>query len=113
MKACPTCRRTFIVSENRCALDDTQLVAARGQLPARVGQTLGAYALVWQLGEGGMGNIFVGRHLQLQRYVAIKVLRPELASRTGNVARFLPEAHTINRLRHPNIVESIDLVEDT
>lgn len=68
--------------------------------------------LVAQLGEGGMGTIYVGRHTGLGRYVAIKVLRPELASRKDNVARFFQEAHTINRLRHPNIVESIDLVED-
>ena len=112
MKSCPTCRRKFVDREERCALDDARLVAAQGALPAGVGRTLGPYELICQLGEGGMGNIYIGRHTQLKRVVAIKVLRPELANRKDNVARFFHEAHTINRLRHPNIVESIDLVED-
>ncbi|HEY5923154.1 MAG TPA: serine/threonine-protein kinase [Kofleriaceae bacterium] len=112
MKSCPTCRRKFVDREDRCALDDTRLVAGQGQLPADVGRTLGPYELICRLGEGGMGNIYIGRHNQLGRVVAIKVLRPELANQKDNVARFFHEAHTINRLRHPNIVESIDLVED-
>jgi eukaryotic-like serine/threonine-protein kinase len=112
MKRCPTCRRHFIESEDTCALDDARLVNEVGKAPAGVGRLLGSYQLVCLLGEGGMGNIYVGRHMQLHRYVAIKLLRPELAKRKDDVARFFHEAHTINRLRHPNIVESIDLVED-
>jgi homoserine dehydrogenase len=64
------------------------------------------------LGEGGMGSIYIARHSGLGRVVAIKTLRPELANRKDNVARFFQEAHTINALKHPNIVESLDLVED-
>jgi serine/threonine-protein kinase len=59
-----------------------------------------------------MGNIYIGRHTSLNRSVAIKVLRKELASRKEAIARFFQEADTINRLHHPNIIESIDLVED-
>jgi serine/threonine-protein kinase len=112
MKRCPSCRRLYVDSEQACALDEGRLEPTQEAAPAGVGRTLGPYLLVAQLGEGGMGTIFVGRHTGLGRYVAIKVLRPELASRKDNVARFFQEAHTINRLRHPNIVESIDLVED-
>jgi serine/threonine-protein kinase len=112
MKRCPSCRRLYVNSEQVCALDDGKLEPSQDPSPASVGRTLGPYLLVTQLGEGGMGTIYVGRHTGLGRYVAIKVLRPELASRKDNVARFFQEAHTINRLRHPNIVESIDLVED-
>lgn len=112
MKACPSCRRIFVDSEQVCPLDDGKLAASTQPAPSGLGRSLGPYLLVGQLGEGGMGTIFVGRHTGLGRYVAIKVLRPELASRKDNVARFFQEAHTINRLRHPNIVESIDLVED-
>jgi hypothetical protein len=112
MKRCPTCKRQFIESEQTCALDDTRLVKDSGKPPEGVGRLLGSYQLVCLLGEGGMGNIYAGRHMQLSRYVAIKVLRPELAKRKDDVARFFHEAHTINRLRHPNIIESIDLVED-
>lgn len=112
MKSCPSCHRVFVDSEQVCPLDDGKLVATSQPSPAGLGRSLGPYLLVGQLGEGGMGTIFVGRHTGLGRYVAIKVLRPDLASRKDNVARFFQEAHTINRLRHPNIVESIDLVED-
>ncbi|HUS32063.1 MAG TPA: serine/threonine-protein kinase [Kofleriaceae bacterium] len=112
MKSCPSCRRIYVDSEQVCPLDDGRLVASNAPAPAGVGRAMGPYLLVSQLGEGGMGTIYIGRHTGLGRYVAIKVLRPELASRKDNVARFFQEAHTINRLKHPNIVESIDLVED-
>lgn len=112
MKSCPSCHRPFVVTEDRCPLDGAALVDGAGDAPAMLGRQLGTYELVALLGTGGMGSIYIARHLTLRRYVAIKTLRPELASRTDNVARFFQEAHTINALRHPNIVESIDLVED-
>src|SRR3954471_14341892 len=111
MKQCPSCKRAFVDSEQVCPLDDSALAPSAGTPPQGVGRALGPYLLVCQLGEGGMGTIYIGRHTGLGRYVAIKVLRPELTSRKDNVARFFQEAHTVNRLRHPNIVESIDLVE--
>jgi len=112
MKSCPSCKRKFVDSEDVCPLDDTRLAPARGEPPPGLGKSLGSYRLICLLGEGGMGNIYVGRHASLNRYVAIKVLRKELATRKEAVARFFQEANTINRLHHPNIVESIDLVED-
>ncbi len=112
MKSCPSCQRRYIDSEVTCPLDDAQLVPAPGEMPPVLGRDLGAYRLVCLLGEGGMGNIYVARHTALNRHVAIKVLRRELASKKEAVARFFQEANTINRLHHPNIVESIDLVED-
>jgi tRNA A-37 threonylcarbamoyl transferase component Bud32 len=112
MKSCPTCRRRFIDSEATCPLDDAQLQPSPGTTPPGLGKELGAYRLVCLLGEGGMGNIYIARHTQLNRHVAIKVLRKELATKKDAVTRFFQEADTINRLRHPNIIESIDLVED-
>jgi eukaryotic-like serine/threonine-protein kinase len=111
MNACPSCHRRFVPTQDVCPLDDTPLVPSAGELPANVGKQLGPYQLIGLLGEGGMGNIYVGRHAVLGRYVAIKMLRPELATRKDNVARFFQEAITINQLEHPNIVESLDLVE--
>lgn len=56
-----------------------------------------------ELGVGGMGIVFLGRDLALERPVAIKVLRPELA--TADAAeRFLREARVLASLSHPNIV---------
>jgi serine/threonine protein kinase len=113
MKLCRTCQRRYIDAQATCPLDDTRLVATTGA-PAspQVGRVLGSYRLIGLLAEGAMGSIYIGAHTRLNRHVAIKVLRPELANRKDTIARFFEEARTVNRLEHPNIVQSIDLVED-
>ena len=112
MKSCPNCQRAYHESQAACPLDDGVLVDSDAPCPAGVGRVLGNYQLVALLGTGGMGSIYVGAHTLLNRHVAVKVLRPELEKRKETIARFFDEARTINRLQHPNIVESIDLVED-
>ena len=62
------------------------------------------FDVVRLLGEGGMGVVYLARERALDRPVAIKVLRAELASDERNVQRFLQEARLAARLRHPNIV---------
>jgi serine/threonine-protein kinase len=78
----------------------------------RVGQIFGPYELTRRLGEGGMGEVYVGRHTRLGREVAIKVLRDELAALPDVVQRFFQEAKVVNDLKHPNIVEILDFVEE-
>ncbi len=73
-----------------------------------VGTSLGGYLLLRQLGEGGMGRVFLARHQLLQRDVVIKQIRPHLAGRPELVRRFFAEAQAAARLRHPNVVEVID-----
>ncbi|MDP3505290.1 MAG: serine/threonine-protein kinase [Myxococcales bacterium] len=80
--------------------------------PGLVGQTFGAYELVRRLGEGGMGEVYVGRHARLGREVAIKVLREEFAAMPDVVQRFFQEAKVVNDLKHPNTVEILDFVEE-
>jgi serine/threonine protein kinase len=55
------------------------------------------------LGAGGMGIVFLARDTRLDRLVAIKVLRPEMATALA-VERFSREARTLARLQHPNVV---------
>ena len=62
------------------------------------------YRLERELGRGGMGVVFLATDTTLDRRVAIKVVHPELAAHQSIVRRFLAEARTIARLRHPNIV---------
>jgi eukaryotic-like serine/threonine-protein kinase len=57
------------------------------------------------LGTGGMGAVFLARDLTLDRLVAVKVVAPDLASSAALRQRFLREARTIARLRHPSIVD--------
>ncbi|MEW5741538.1 MAG: serine/threonine-protein kinase [Myxococcota bacterium] len=77
------------------------------------GGTLGSYLLEAQLGEGGMGQVFVATHRTLGRKVAIKVLRPALAREPEQVKRFVQEAQAVNRVQHPHIVQVHDLVQES
>ena len=62
------------------------------------------YRIERELGRGGMGVVFLATDTTLDRRVAIKVIHPELAPHESITRRFLAEARTIARLRHPNIV---------
>ena len=64
----------------------------------------GRYEVERLLGQGGMGSVFLGRDIVLDRPVAIKVVAPELAGAEAIRERFLQEARLVARLRHPNIV---------
>jgi serine/threonine-protein kinase len=114
VNACPTCKRLFVDTQLKCPLDDTRLDEADLEAvePARLGQVVGSYRLVGLLAEGGMGSIYIGAHTRLNRYVAIKLLRRELQHRKDHLARFFDEARTVNKIKQPNIIEVIDLVED-
>ena len=63
------------------------------------------YEVERALGTGGMGAVFLARDLRLDRLVAVKVVAPELAASAALRQRFLREARTIARLRHPHIVD--------
>jgi serine/threonine-protein kinase len=64
----------------------------------------GHYRVIDMLGRGGMGAVLLAEDLRLGRTVAIKVLRPELASEAAFVGRFEREARIAARLDHPNII---------
>lgn len=67
------------------------------------GQIVGNYKIEQKLGEGGMGAVFRGVDMMLEREVAIKFLRPELSAQPQVVERFRSEAVTLAKLNHPNI----------
>lgn len=66
---------------------------------------LGPFVLEDVLGSGGMGSVYKGKDLNLDRPVAIKVLKPAEESETVALAGFRKEAQAIARLNHPNIVQ--------
>ncbi|MFZ5920720.1 MAG: protein kinase domain-containing protein [Chloroflexota bacterium] len=72
------------------------------------GQTLGKYRLLEALGRGGMAQVYRGYHPQLDRYVAVKVLRADLVEQGEFLERFRREAHAVSGLRHANIVQVFD-----
>ena len=75
---------------------------------ALTGLTLGKYRLLEPLGRGGMAQVYRAYHPQLDRYVAIKVLRSDLVEEAEFLARFQREARSVAALRHPNIVQVYD-----
>ncbi len=72
----------------------------------------GHYKVTDLLGKGGMGAVFLAEDLRLGRTVAIKVLRPELATEGASIGRFEREARIAARLDHPNIIP-VYAVEET
>ena len=66
------------------------------------------YEQISRLGEGGMGTVFLARQKAFDRLVAIKVLKPDLASQVGDRKRFLREAKFCARVEDPNILGIID-----
>jgi len=73
-----------------------------------IGSTLGRYQIVAQLGSGGMATVYKAFQPALDRFVALKVLRPGLIEDPEQRERFEREAKAIARLRHPNIVQVFD-----
>ncbi len=73
------------------------------------GDILGHYEVKEFLGEGGMGTVYRAEHVALGRSYALKVLRARVVERDEGAAdRFLREARTAARVRHPNIVDVVD-----
>ena len=68
-----------------------------------IGSMVGNYRIVRELGSGAMGTVYEGVDTLVERLVAIKVLRADLAKQADLVERFRSEAVTLARLNHPNV----------
>jgi tetratricopeptide (TPR) repeat protein/predicted Ser/Thr protein kinase len=69
------------------------------------------YRIIRVLGEGGMGTVYQARDLELERLIALKVIRPELASNPGILQRFKQELILARHVTHKNVVRIYDLGE--
>jgi serine/threonine protein kinase len=80
-----------------------------------IGTTISHYQIVEKLGEGGMGVVYKARDLRLDRFVCIKILRPEQLKDESRKQRFIQEAKSASSLNHPNIVtiHEIDQADGT
>ena len=95
---------------------------ARTQLPERWGETepelppgttlANRYEILSVLGTGGMGSVYKAKDLELDRLVALKVIRPELARNAAIVDRFKQELRLSHKVTHRNVVRLYDLSED-
>ena len=83
---------------------------ASGFRQLRRGERIGSYEILHEIARGGMGVVYCGRDIHLQRLAAIKLLNPELVDDETHRARLLAEARALSQLQHPNVA-SIYAVE--
>ena len=110
MKKCPKCGVEYPDQTTLCPSDGLALEKEGDSL---LGTTLaGKYRIEERLNAGGMGTVYRGTHVLMEKTVAIKVLRPSLAADEKIVARFSREARAASRISHPNALSVTDFGED-
>ena len=77
----------------------------------RIGEQVGAYKIIEELGRGGMATVFRAYHEKLDRFVAIKVMYAAFTADPAFLRRFEREAQVVAALEHPNIVPVYDFAE--
>src|SRR3989449_3456772 len=107
MKYCTLCKTKFEDSVSFCPTDGEVLEDEPSSI---VGSVLdGQYQIESLLGKGGMGAVYLARHILLGDRVAIKILPPEMRSNSEWLRRFQREGQAARRFRHPNAVTVYDL----
>jgi serine/threonine protein kinase len=76
-----------------------------------VGDNIGPYRILEELGQGSMATVFKAYHAAQDRYIALKVLHPAFKEDPNFLERFEREARLVSRLEHPNIVPFYDSAE--
>lgn len=117
----PACRHVVVVPDHllgrkmRCAFCGTKLLVpapnhhhSRRPASATIGELIGRYELRDLLGEGTFGKVYLAYDPQLEREIALKVLRRELLHAKNAVARLLREAKAAAKMHHPHIVPVYD-----
>ena len=130
--ACPACREKWGLDQQSQVLHDSakalrpngsvkeavlSKLGGEDQAPAapeakdaaQEPKRLGGFELLGRLGKGGMGTVLKARQVSIDRLVALKILPKRLAENKAFVQRFIREARSAARLRHPNIVAAYDV----
>jgi len=110
MKKCPKCGKEYAEDITLCPVDGVALETTGDTL---IGQTLAnKYRIDERISEGGMGKVYRGTHVLMDKTVAVKVLRPSFAADEKIVARFSREARAASRISHPHALSVTDFGED-
>ncbi len=111
-KRCKLCGQRFTNDAAFCPFDGEPLEIApdtSSLADPLLGKVIdGRYDVLESLGEGGMGTVYRVRHRALQRPLAMKVLRRDLAREKDLGSRFIQEARTAATINHPNVVQITD-----
>src|SRR5436190_1954443 len=109
MKPCPVCGKNYSDTSTLCPIEAAVLERQDDPL---LGQTLaGKYLVERLIKRGGMGAVYEGKHVLMDKTVAIKVLHPALALDDDVVRRFSREAKAASRISHPHAVSVTDFGE--
>ncbi len=112
MRYCPTCGARFSEEVGFCPTDGspTNEMAETGpQEDPLLGRVIdGRYRIEEQLGEGGMGVVYLASHTVLGKKLALKVLRGEMAKDEDTVKRFMQEAQAATAIGQQNIIDISD-----
>lgn len=110
-KVCPVCNKTFPDAQAFCPTDGTAL-RATDVASSFVGSIIAdRYVVTELLGEGGMGKVYLARHVKLPRQAAIKVLHPRMVKDADAIARFNREATNASRIDHDRVARVFDFGE--
>ncbi len=110
LKLCPQCGREYETTSRFCPEDGTAL-RPKGS-DSLIGRTLAErYHILKRIGEGGMGRVYLGEHVKMNRQCAIKVMSPSLVNDAESAARFAREASNAARIIHPNVAAVFDFGE--
>ena len=91
------------------AVEDATRLLTQNSTGSLLGQDLGSYKILRQLGEGGMGEVYLALHTTMNRKVALKLVSPYVINDAQRVWRFQQEARAVLALNHPNIVTIYDI----
>ena len=109
-KICPQCGTEYETSARFCPADGTSL-RPKGS-DSLIGRVMAErYHILKRIGEGGMGRVYLGEHVKMNRLCAIKVMSPALVNDHESAARFAREASNAARIIHPNVAAVFDYGE--
>jgi serine/threonine protein kinase len=110
VKVCPICGTEYGEEAAYCSRDRSPLrPGARGESPGLIGQLVGErYQVERRLGTGGMGEVYLARHVLIGRACALKVMSQSLSNDPDALTRFNREATSASSISHPNVCAVYD-----
>ena len=107
-KVCPTCGKEFGDADLYCAADGTTLQSLTPGDDLIGTVVCDRYLITDKIGEGGMGRVYLARHVRLPQNVAVKILHPAMVRDPNVVARFRREAVNASQIENEHVARVFD-----